>query len=168
MARAPKSSTATTAKEEPLEKQLWRAADKLRKNFDSLIQAIADIHKRSHASATKAVNMALTMRNWLIGACIQEFELHGEDRADYGGMLFDRIAGRLTEKGVSNCNKSRLYRYRDFYRLYPQIVATLSPQFQNLLADKGLGLDFWFSELQALRFFAVARCGWCWCRGCCW
>ncbi|MDF9833056.1 hypothetical protein M2103_001273 [Ereboglobus sp. PH5-5] len=53
-------------------------------NFDALIKSIADIHRQTHASATKAVNTALTMRNWLIGACIQEFELHGEDRATYG------------------------------------------------------------------------------------
>jgi len=101
-------------------------------NFDTLIQTIANIHQHSHASATKAVNMALTARNWLVGACIQEFELRGEDRAVYGDKLFARIAGRLTEKGVPNCNKSRLYRYRDFYRFYPQIVAALSPQLQKV------------------------------------
>ncbi|MDF9828112.1 hypothetical protein M2447_002225 [Ereboglobus sp. PH5-10] len=37
-------------------------------NFDALIKSIADIHRQTHASATKAVNTALTMRNWLIGA----------------------------------------------------------------------------------------------------
>jgi len=105
-------------------------------SFDGLLQAISNIHQRTHASATKAVNTALTLRNWLIGVCIHEYELHGEDRAAYGDSLFAKMGERLTEKGVPNCNKSRLYRYRDFYRLYPQIVATLSPQFTSLLPGK--------------------------------
>jgi hypothetical protein len=36
-----------------------------------------------------------------------------------------------TEQNVSNFSKSRLYRYRDFYRFYPQMVATLSPLFSD-------------------------------------
>ena len=63
MARAPKSSTATTAKEEPLEKQLWRAADKLRKNIDAaeykhvvlgliFLKYISDSFEELHARLT--------------------------------------------------------------------------------------------------------------------
>ena len=29
---------------------------------------------------------------------------------------------------LPNCNRRQLYRYMDFYRTYPQIVGTLSPQ----------------------------------------
>ena len=102
-------------------------------NFSGLVQSIEDIHLQSRAVATKAVNTALTLRNWLIGAHIHEFELNGEDRAGYGDGLFLRIAQELAARAVPNCDKIRLYRYRDFYRLYPQIVAALSPQFQKFL-----------------------------------
>ena len=52
----------------------------------------------------------------------------GEDRAGYGDSLLTELAKRLTELKVSNCNRGQLYRYLRFYRLYPEIVGTLSPQ----------------------------------------
>jgi predicted nuclease of restriction endonuclease-like (RecB) superfamily len=94
-------------------------------NFAALVQAISDVHLRTQGAATKAVNVALTCRNWLIGAYIHEYELSGRDRAEYGERLFEQLARRLEGIGVPNCNRSRLYRYRDFYRLYPQIRAAL-------------------------------------------
>ena len=97
-------------------------------NFTSLVQAIAGIHERSHASATKAVNMALTTRNWLIGAYIHEYELRGLDRADYGERLIDKLADALLALQVPACERRRLFAFLTFYRAYPQIQETLSPR----------------------------------------
>ena len=36
-------------------------------DFTNLVQVIIDIHKQTHTHAAKAVNSALTLRNWLIG-----------------------------------------------------------------------------------------------------
>jgi len=110
-------------------------------DFTNLVQVIIDIHKQTHTHAAKAVNSALTLRNWLIGAHIAEFELRGEDRATYGDKLFSQLDEKLTAKGIPNCGKSRLYRYRDFYRFYPQIVATLSPLFEERLTEIGISTD---------------------------
>ena len=107
-------------------------------NFQTLVQAIENIHRQTRAGAAKAVNTALTLRNWLIGASLHEFELHGDERAKYGDGLFVRVARELTVLGVPNCDRSRLYRYRDFYRFYPQIMATLSPQLQKFIPEKTL------------------------------
>ena len=85
------------------------------------------------AQAGRAVNISLTMRNWLIGACVAEYELCGADRATYGESLLRQLAKHLTDYGISNCNRRQLYRYLRFYRLYPEIVGTLSPQLQALL-----------------------------------
>jgi hypothetical protein len=109
--------------------------------FEGLIQAVVEIHTQTRTAAVKAVNGGLTIRNWLIGAYVEDYELRGEDRAVYGTELFARMAERLKAQGVPNCNKSRLYRYRDFYRLYPQIVATVPPQFQHQLSASGTGPD---------------------------
>jgi predicted nuclease of restriction endonuclease-like (RecB) superfamily len=102
-------------------------------DFDSLVRAIADVHERLLTQATKAVNVCLTLRNWLIGCYIREYELKGSDRATYREHLFDALAERLTARAVSNCNRRQLYRYRDFYRTYPGIVGTASPQLRDLL-----------------------------------
>jgi len=102
-------------------------------NFDALVHAIADIHQRTQTAAVRAVNVALTCRNWLIGSYIHEYELHSQDRAEYGAELFKRLASRLGALGVPNCNRSRLYRYRDFYRFYPEIREALPGPYTSLL-----------------------------------
>jgi predicted nuclease of restriction endonuclease-like (RecB) superfamily len=102
-------------------------------NFDALVDAIGKLHLHLQGEATKAVNVSLTLRNWLIGWHIAEYELDGEDRGRYGEKLFAELADRLTNLGLSNCNRRQLYRYRDFYRTYPAFAATLSPQLRPLL-----------------------------------
>jgi predicted nuclease of restriction endonuclease-like (RecB) superfamily len=101
-------------------------------DFAGLVAAIRGIHESCSAQAIRAVHVSLTLRNWAIGAYIHHYELHGQDRANYGDRLFVMLADRLQALNIPNCSKSRLYRYRDFFKLYPQIVATLSPQFHDL------------------------------------
>lgn len=47
--------------------------------------------------------------------------------------MFVELARRLADLKVSNCNRRQLYRYLRFYRLYPEIVGTLSPQLRKQL-----------------------------------
>ena len=51
------------------------------------------------------------------------------------------LAKRLTELKVSNCNRRQLYRYLRFYRLYPEIVGTLSAQLKKLLPVDAKALE---------------------------
>ncbi len=106
-------------------------------NFEQLVNQIRAIHDQLAAQTSKAVNLGLTLRNWIIGCHIQEFELKGEDRGQYGERLFENLAERLHALGVPSCDRRQLYRYVDFYRLYPQIVGTLSPQFRGMLPARG-------------------------------
>jgi predicted nuclease of restriction endonuclease-like (RecB) superfamily len=107
-------------------------------NFQALVGAIQQLHSELAAQANRAVNLSLTLRNWLIGCHIAEYELHGADRARYGENLFSELAIELTHLKISNCNRRQLYRYLRFYRFYPEIMGTLSPQFISLLP---LGVD---------------------------
>ena len=102
-----------------------------RLNFDLLVQQIINADKQLVENALRAVNTSLTIRNWLIGAYIREYELNGNDRAVYGERLFSELAKEL--KGLSNCNKRQLYRYVRFYQFYPQIMGTMSPQLMGQL-----------------------------------
>ncbi len=83
------------------------------------------------------MNLGLTLRNWLIGCHIAEYELCGSDRDCYGESLLVELAKHLTNFKVSNCNRRQLYRYLRFYRLYPEIVGTMSPQLKKLLPAAG-------------------------------
>ena len=107
--------------------------------FDLLVGSILQIHEQLASQAGRAVNISLTLRNWLIGAYIAEYELCVADRATYGNNLLTELTKRLTSLKVSNCNRRQLYRYLRFYRLYPEIVGTLSTQLQEQLPVGLLG-----------------------------
>ena len=103
--------------------------------FEALVTSIQQVNEQLAVQASKAVNVRLTLRNWMIGFYIAEFELHGEDRAKYGDKLFSILGERLTNLRISNCNRRQLYRYLRFYQLYPTIVRTLSPQLTSSTDD---------------------------------
>jgi predicted nuclease of restriction endonuclease-like (RecB) superfamily len=105
----------------------------VRLTFKSLVGSIQTVHEDLAAHAGRAVNISLTLRNWLIGCYIAEYELHGADRARYGEKLLHELAQQLGRLNISNCSRRQLYRYVRFYRLYPAIVGTLSPQFRTML-----------------------------------
>lgn len=106
-------------------------------DFAGLVKAIRDVNAECTAQASRAVNVSLTLRNWLIGAHIHHYELHGTDRAQYGERLLAALAERLAAARVSNTDKRQLYRYLRLFRLYPEIVGTLSPQFAALTPTDG-------------------------------
>ncbi|MEP6780071.1 MAG: PDDEXK nuclease domain-containing protein [Gemmatimonadaceae bacterium] len=101
-------------------------------DFDSLVSSIVHIHLQTQDFAAKAVNVALTLRNWLIGHLIEVYERQGADRATYGDKLMDTLAGRLVKNGWARCDRRELYRFRQFYLAYPEMVESLTPQFPLL------------------------------------
>lgn len=102
-------------------------------DFKALVGSIRNAHNELSAQAGKAVNVSLTIRNWLIGMYIAEYQLNGKDRAKYGDRLLYKLTDKL--KDISNCNRRQLYRYLRFYRYYPQIVGTVSAQLQYLIPE---------------------------------
>lgn len=101
---------------ESLEVLNWNKKKEI--TFDELVKAVKATNEASQASALKAINRMLTMRNWLIGYYIVEFEQKGKDRAQYGDKLLKRLEVRVGKPGltVTTFKLSRL-----FYRLYPQM-----------------------------------------------
>ena len=64
-------------------------------DFSDLVVSISQVHTELTKQAIKAVNRSLTLRNWLIGYYIHEFEQNGSDRALYGESLLETIAARF-------------------------------------------------------------------------
>lgn len=94
---------------------------------DDIYTDAKSIISSSRAVAQRAVNVALVQRNWLLGKRIAVEELKGE-RAEYGKQVIQALAKRLTEEFGKGFTRSNLYRYTQFYKLFPTIVATLSRQ----------------------------------------
>ncbi len=105
-------------------------------NLGQLIHAIKNTHSLLQKSAVNAVNVTLTIRNWLVGFYIVEYEQNGQDRADYGAKLLKEIASKIKINGLT---APELSRCRQFYKTYPQIFGTLSQNFKNILPDSILG-----------------------------
>ena len=102
-------------------------------DFAALVTSIQEADARLAAHAIRAVNFGLTLRNWMIGFYIAEFELRGLDRAAYGDRLLIELSKALSSRRISNTGRRQLYHYLSFYRIYPQIVRTLPAQFRRLL-----------------------------------
>lgn len=109
-------------------------------NFAGLVTSIARTHALFAAQASKAINVSLTLRNWLIGHHIAEYELQGADRADYGGRLLERLAQQLGEAGLRRIDARELRRFRQFYGAYPQIREAVTPVLAALPAAQRFGL----------------------------
>ncbi len=95
-------------------------------NLDHVVTNIQQTNSFFLDKVHRQVNTALTLRNWIIGYYIVEYEQSGKDKADYGVGLFKAIAKRLLKMGVKSLQERNLYLCRDFYRAYPQILQTVS------------------------------------------
>lgn len=95
-------------------------------NFTGLVDAIRTVHEQLSRHAAKAVNISLTVRNWLIGHYIREYEQHGADRAEYGKQLLERLSERLRAQGMSDVSARTLRLCRLFCQMYPAIGQTVS------------------------------------------
>lgn len=100
-------------------------------NFDQLIDNICQTHNVLQENAKKVINQNLTIRNWLVGCYIVEYEQNGKDRAEYGTQLIDLLSKSIRAKGLRGFSQMALRTYRTFYKTYPQIQQTLSVKFKD-------------------------------------
>ena len=112
--------------------------------FDQLINEIEHTYLSLQQQAVKAINKTLTLRNWLIGFYIVEFEQNGEEMAKYGESLLENLAAKLDQASLSFRN---LKLFRQFYQVYPQIGQTLSAQLLQF------GSGFSYRQLHLFRQF---------------
>ncbi len=102
-------------------------------SFTQLVGAVTQTHDRFIVLAGKAVNISLTLRNWVIGGYIQQYEQRGADRADYGERLLDRLAQTLQMQGMERMSARELRRYRLLFQRYPGMWESLTPELQKRL-----------------------------------
>lgn len=111
-------------------------------DFAALVQVFEQTNAHISAQTSKAINVGLTLRNWLFGYYIHAYEQNGTDRAAYGERLLECLAERLQVRNISRTDERELRRYRQFYMTYPQIRDSLSPEFVPQLPDG------WFATIR--------------------
>ncbi len=111
----------------------------------NLLKTISGIQLTKQAfkqSAISSINNHLTIRNWLIGFYIIEFEQKGEDRAQYGKKILQVLAEKLADNSLSYSN---LKVYRQFYYTYRHFNECIPIFLQKYFDLKGQSL---ISELE--------------------
>lgn len=96
-------------------------------SFDHLSELVLQLHDSAYSATVKAINRFATIRNYVIGFYIVEYEQHGNDRAKYGDRLLKRLAESVNKRGI---NETILKNCRRFYLAYPQIkdyLTAISP-----------------------------------------
>ena len=103
-------------------------------NTGDLIEDAKLIIDSAQRSAHQAVNVALVVRNWLLGRRIAEEELGGDTRLElYGRKVVPMLAKELTATYGKGYTRTSLYQYVQFYRMFPEIVHAASGQSHVLL-----------------------------------
>ena len=91
--------------------------------YEILVTDISTINQATQQNVYRSINQILTLRNWLIGAYIFEYEQQGIDRAIYGSKLIKNLAADLKKQDITGLAESNLKSFRQFALGYPQLAA---------------------------------------------
>lgn len=103
-------------------------------NFQLLANTIQQAHQAFYLDAVKAINKNLSLRNWLIGCYIVEYEQQGDDRAAYGTKLLAKLAEKVSIKGIS---ETSLKLCRQFYATYPNVSHLFKDSLSSFIPNSG-------------------------------
>lgn len=96
-------------------------------NEEKFIQEVRAILLNAKQQAATAVNTAMVQAYWLIGKRIVEEEQNGEQRAEYGKQLLDKLAKGLSADFGKSFDSRELRRIRQFYQRF-EIRDTVRPE----------------------------------------
>jgi len=96
-----------------------------KQNYTELIDKIGSLLQQGRQQAVQSVNTILVQTYWHIGQHIVEFEQGGNERAEYGSQLFERLSKDLTRAYGKGFGRSNLLYMRKLYLSF-QISGTLS------------------------------------------
>ena len=87
--------------------------------YEAVFGDVSKIIDAARESAVRSVNAAMPAAYWLIGRRIVEFEQSGEERAEYGAALIERLAEDLTGRFDRGFSRQNVQNMRLFYLSYP-------------------------------------------------
>ena len=87
--------------------------------YQTVFGDVSKIIDAARESAVRSVNAAMTAAYWLIGRRIVEFEQSGEERAEYGAALIERLAEDLTGRFGRGFSRQNVQNMRLFYLSCP-------------------------------------------------
>lgn len=121
--------------------------------YQNLIHQIGELFQSGRQRAIQSVNTVLVQTYWEIGRYIVEFEQQGNERAEYGTQLFERLSKDLTSQYGKGFGRSNLLYMRKLYLSF-QISGTLSHlltwshYYEILKSDSDLEISFYSKQCE--------------------
>ena len=94
--------------------------------YGSVLRDMVSLLDQAGSTAVRSVNVVMTAAYWEMGRRIAQHELAGEQRANDGVELMQRLAVDLTEHYGRGFGQRNIFLMRSFYLAYPNILQTLS------------------------------------------
>ena len=94
-------------------------------SYNSVLTEVVELLESARRSTARSVNAIMTATYWEIGRRIVIHEQFGEERAEYGASLIERLSRDLTNQFGRGFSKRNLAQMRRFYLDY-QILQTES------------------------------------------
>lgn len=99
--------------------------------FEMLVDMFNQTQKAMQTQASRSVDTALVVRNWLFGWYIVEFESGRAERTElYGQKLLKRLSEELKKTGLKGMSLTNLKQFRLFYETYKKIGQAAPDQSQ--------------------------------------
>lgn len=111
--------------------------------YGKLVTTIGQLLSEARRNVAVAVNNILVETYWNIGKHIVEFEQNGNERAEYGSGLINRLSRDLTDLYGKGFSKSNVLYMRKLYLTFPKSetlshLLTWSHYFEILKLDNPL------------------------------
>ena len=128
-----------------------------KQSYNELIGKIGGLLQQGRQQAAQSVNTILVQTYWLIGQHIVEFEQKGNQKAEYGSQLFERLSKDLILAYGKGFSRSNLLYMRKLYLCFPisetlSHLLTWSHYFEILKADSALEISFYSKQCEHERW----------------
>lgn len=122
-------------------------------NYNKLVSDIGTLLNNGRKQMAIAVNTSMVQTYWSIGKHIVEFEQKGNERAEYGSNLINRLSRDLTERYGKGFGKSNLLYIRKFYLTFPKSgtvshLLTWSHFYEILKKDDPMEISFYVKQCE--------------------
>ncbi|MCS6795197.1 MAG: PDDEXK nuclease domain-containing protein [Raineya sp.] len=121
--------------------------------YNQLLDNIGTLLLEGRRQAVLQVNTTLLQTYWLVGKHIVEYEQKGNEKAEYGSFLLEKLAKDLTYRYGKGFSRSNLSYMRKFYLTFPKRetlshILSWSHYFEILKSDNPLEISFYVKQAE--------------------
>jgi predicted nuclease of restriction endonuclease-like (RecB) superfamily len=94
----------------------------LQSTYQSLLDQIKQTYSKGKTSAIKAAGREMLLTYWAVGRHIVEYEQSGNEKAEYGSKILERLSKDLSDQLGRGFSRTNLISMRLCYLKYPSVV----------------------------------------------